>query len=73
MSKYLVETCSVGLDSSRCKKSATSKRTLLWEEWYGKFEFQLLSLILKSLDIIRTLPILTSVFLRLSEINLNIY
>ena len=36
----------------------------LWVEWYGKFGSQKLSLILKFPVIMRTLLILTSVFLR---------
>ena len=64
LSKYLVGTCSVGLDSSKCKESATSIRISLWMEWYRKCGSQLLSLILKFLVIMRTLLILTSVFLR---------
>ena len=64
MSEYLVEKNSVGLESSKQKESMILKKVSLWEKWYGKFGFQKLSLILKSFVMMRTLLILTSVFLR---------
>jgi len=32
LSEYLVETCSVGLNKSKWKKSVTSTRVSLWKE-----------------------------------------
>ena len=43
LSEYLVEKCSVGSDSSKWRKSAMSKRILLYNEWCGKSRFQMLS------------------------------
>jgi len=62
--EYLVGKNSVGLEISSWKELAISKRVFLWEEWYRKFGFQKLSLILKSLVMMRILLILTLVFLR---------
>ena len=62
--EYLVETWLVGLDISKWKKSAMSKKISLWIEWNQKLGSQLQSLILKLPVIMRTLLILTSVSLR---------
>ena len=48
MSEYLVGVCSVGLDSSRQKESAISKKIELCWEWWEKPESQILSLMLIS-------------------------
>ena len=64
LSEYLVETWSVYLDSPRFIASTTSVRRSLCMEWYGKFESQKLSLMLKFSVIIKILLILASVFLR---------
>ena len=56
--EYLVEICSVGLDSSKQKESVISKRTELCWEWWEKLESQILSLMLKS-------PIMMSMLLML--------
>lgn len=60
----LVGENSTDLEISNWKESAISKRMLLWEEWCRKLGFYKLSLILKSLVIMRTLVILASVSLR---------
>jgi len=64
LSEYLVGTQLVGLDSSKLKESEISIRVSLWMRWCGKLGSQLLSLILKSPVMIRTLLMLTSVSLR---------
>ena len=62
--EYLVGICSVGLDSSKWKESAISKRTELCWEWWGKLESQILSLMLKFSVMMSTLLMLTSVSLK---------
>ena len=62
--EYLVVKNSAGLEISNWKESAILKRVSLWAEWYGKLGVQKLSLMLKSPVMIRTLLMLTSVFLR---------
>ena len=64
MSKNLVGKFSVGLDKAMENESAISKSISLWTEWNGKFKFQRLSLMLKSLVMMITLQILVSVSLR---------
>ena len=53
-----------GLDNLIWKELAISKRVSLWEEWCGKLGSHKLSLILKSLVIMKMLDKLTSVSLR---------
>ena len=69
LSEYLVGKNSVGFEISNWKESAILKRVILWAKWYRKLESQKLSLILKSLVMIRTLLILTSVSLRYFKAN----
>ena len=61
---YLVETWTVVLDMHKFKELVISVSISLWTEWLGKREFQKLSLMLKSPDIMRTLLILASISLK---------
>ena len=63
-SEYLVGTQLVGNDSSRLKESTIIIRSSLKDEWWGKNESQILSLILKSPVMIKRFEILISVSLR---------
>ena len=69
LSEYLVGKYLVGLDNSKWRESTNLKRISLCNEWCGKSGSQILSLILKSVVMIRTLPILTSVSLRYFKAN----
>jgi len=60
----LVEKGLIDMDNSMLKELAISKRVSLWGEWCGKPRSQTLSWILKSPVRMRTLSMLTSVFLR---------
>ena len=71
MLEYLVGKNSVGLEISNWKESAILKSVFLWVEWYGKFGFQKLFLMLKFSVMMRMLLILTSVFLRYFESQLR--
>ena len=71
LSEYLVEKNSVGLERTNWNESAMSNRESLYEEWWGKYGSQKLSLMLKSPIMMRTLLILTSVFLRYFKANWN--
>jgi len=64
LSEYLVEMWLVDLNKHKSIKSAMLVRRLLWKEWYRKNRSQILSLILKSPVIIKTLWILASIFFR---------
>ena len=63
-SEYLVGIWLVENDSSRLKESAIIIRSSLKDEWWGKDESQILSLILKLPVMIKRFEILTSAFLR---------
>jgi len=62
--EYWVGTCWMGDNKVRSKKYAISTKPLLWKEWKGYEESQLLSLILKLPAIIKTFWIFASVFLK---------
>jgi len=62
LSKYYVGTCYK--DKQISNESAMSKIVSLWIDWKRYKLFQIISLTLKSLVIIRTFWIFTSVFLR---------
>ena len=64
VSEYLVGPGLVGVDRVRLNESAIIIKSSLIEEWNGKDKSHKLSLILKSPVIMRTLSMLTSVFLR---------
>lgn len=64
LSKYLVGTWLVDLDRHKSIKSTMLVRRSLLKKWYEKDRFQILSLMLKSLIMIKTLWILTSVSFR---------
>ena len=64
LSEYLVGTWLVDLDIERFIEFAMSVRRLLWIEWCRKLGSQILSLILKSSIIIKTLLILALVSFR---------
>ena len=64
VSEYLVREGLVGSNSSKLKESAIIMRLSLIDKWWGKEESYKLSLILKSLVIMRRLLMFTSVFLR---------
>jgi len=71
LSEYLVGKNSVDLERTNWNESAMSNRKSLYEEWWGKYGSQKLSLILKSSIMMRTLLILTSVFLRYFKADWN--
>ena len=64
ISEYLVGQGLVGVDRVRLSESAIIIKLSLIGEWNGKDESHKLSLILKSPIIMRTLSMLTSVFLK---------
>ena len=67
LSKYLVETWLVGCEKDKSKASAMSTSKSLWTEWKEYEGFQLLSLILKSPVMTKTLWMFASVFFRYFE------
>ena len=62
--EYLVGQELMGVDRARLNESAIVIKSLLIEEWNRKDESHKLSLILKSLVIMRTLSMLISISLR---------
>ena len=62
--KHLVGTWFIYLEIHKLKESAISVRILQWLKWWGNKRSQLLSLILKSSVMTRTLLMFASVFLK---------
>ena len=69
LSKYLVGTGLVKCENERSKVSAIAKSKLLYIKWNRYSGFQSLSLILKSLVIIKTFQMLASVSFRYFKAN----